>query len=262
MKNYLTILEAVERTGVNRQTIYNAYLDGKIRGYQDPQGRKKIYLDQDSLDLYADNSQIRKGAIGNIRIDGDRKFSVLPGDYDYIYATTSDGGVVNFTLGTELTPVVRNEKEGHLTVGLMKDGEQKLEYVHQLVMRSQGHNNNLNKPHVHHINCKPADNRISNLLAVWPSEHHKLHRLLKDGKKDEYNELVKEIKTQNKEKLFHIPDPQLGERYCMYVNRAGLKAYLAGDAIPKESIKGQFDLWGGPTQPEDFKYQFDYEKGG
>ncbi|MCD8008212.1 MAG: HNH endonuclease [Clostridiales bacterium] len=255
MTDYLTIKQAITETEVNYKTLYDAFRAGKIQGYKD---HNTIYLDRDSLDLFVSNKKIKKGAWGNINTAPKRAFYPFAG-YDCKYATTVDGGVVNIDTGTEL--IQDTDDRGRKIVTLIKDGKPKREYVHRLIMRTQGYNFS-DKPEVHHKDKNPSNNMIDNLLAVWPSEHRYLHCLLKEGKGEEYERLQRSIEDYNKQVLYNIPHPDWGERYYMQVTEAGLTAYMAGEEIPLDSVYGEYELWGSPQKPEGFNFEFDFMREG
>lgn len=122
--------------------------------------------------------------------------------YDYLYFTTSEGKVINFSTRKVLSQRVCDD--GYVRVWLMQDGKRQAKLVHCLIYQTQG-DNVLNKSHIHHINGNRADNRIQNLIAVTSAQHGELHRLLKAGKTAEYRALIRTIRKENKQKLYEVP---------------------------------------------------------
>lgn len=122
--------------------------------------------------------------------------------YDYLYFTTSEGKVINFSKRRVLSDNVCDD--GYVRVWLIQEGKRVAKMVHTLVYKTQG-DNVLHKDIIHHINCNKADNRIQNLIAVTPEQHGQLHRLLNAGKTDEYKILIRKIRKENRQKLYSVP---------------------------------------------------------
>lgn len=221
---YLTTKECNELFGIKSVKIRELCNDNYLDFYKES-GR--LFINEESLKLYIQNhDKIRQGAFGNIRTDPKIAYYLIKG-YDYMYATTSDGRVVNFSNGLELS-MLPNKEKNHIQVWLMKNGKVIPRAVHQLIVETQG-DNVLRKIAIHHIDGNPTNNVISNLLPVYDKEHIKLHNLLRKNLKKEYKEMVKKIKKDNKQKIYKIkhPDYSSDERfdYWLWLNAEGYKAY-------------------------------------
>lgn len=159
--------------------------------------------------------------------------------YDGKYFVTNKGRVINISLGRVLTPYTRTT-DGYKTVVLTKNGQSVGEYLHRLIAITQCPNA-LFKNNVHHIKkSNPSIDKASNLLWVTKPQHDKLHKLLNDNKTNEYKELVKEIKKENRQKIYKIPhlDYPYGEHinFYMYLTADGYKLYKSGKYIPSKYI--------------------------
>lgn len=76
-----------------------------------------------------------------------------------------------------------------------EDGKPRNFLVHKLVADAFGINpNNLN---IHHIDGDSLNNDISNLLPCTQKQHTKLHKLMRQGKKQEYINYVKKLRKEN-----------------------------------------------------------------
>ena len=91
---------------------------------------------------------------------------------------------------------------------------------------------------------KISDHRANNLLYVYHEQHIKLHDLLSDGKTEEYNKMVQEIKKENKQKVYKIPHPdyelKTNFRYWLYLNTAGYTEYKKSGNIPNGTIVKEY----------------------
>ena len=169
------------------------------------------------------------------------KFYPIPG-YDCKYFITDKNRVIDVARGRVLT-VSPPRKDGYRQVGLWKDGEAVDEYLHRLIGFTQC-SNVLGKDIFHHIEpSNPAIDKPSNILPVWKWQHDELHGLLRQGKMKEYQEMVAQIKKENKQKLYRIPHLDFSNdenfKYYMWVTSDGYKAYKAGGDVPLNSIMGQ-----------------------
>lgn len=161
--------------------------------------------------------------------------------------------VVDMTHGSINNPTPHKNNKGELTgyyqVTLKQYGIEKPYFLHQLVGMSQC-DNALGKTELHHLkpinkkNMKISDHRASNLLYVYYEQHIKLHDLLSDGKTEEYNKMVQEIKKENKQKLYKIPHPDYKSdtnfKYWLYLSATGYKEYKKSGNIPNETILKEY----------------------
>jgi len=178
---------------------------------------------------------------GEIKPQHKKAYYLLHG-YDYMYATTSDGTVVDFSTGEELS-MKPNKAKGSIQVWLMQNGARKPEYVHRVIVKTQL-DNNKDKPEVHHIDKNPANNKPSNLLPVTDKEHRLLHKLLNAEKTEEYKQLINEIRKDNRQKVYKIPHPDYEPNehynYWMILDTTGYKAFKEGQPIPFNSIVREY----------------------
>ena len=67
-----------------------------------------------------------------------------------------------------------------------------------------------------------------------------LHRLLKNNMSNEYKELIKRIRKENRTNLYKIPHLDFAHSenylYWMWVDSKGYNAYKKGEFVPYESI--------------------------
>lgn len=164
--------------------------------------------------------------------------------YDSKYFITNKKRVIDMAKGMVLTVSPPREKDGYRQVGLMRDGKVVNEYLHRLIGLTQCPNV-LGKDIFHHIKpSKPAIDIPSNILPVWKWQHDELHRLLNQGKLEEYRKMVAQIKKENKQKLYKIPHLDFKSdtnfNYFMMVTAEGYKAYREGKYVPLNSIAGEF----------------------
>ena len=163
--------------------------------------------------------------------------------YDCKYFVSNKLRVINCSNGQILTPQPHKDNKGNETgykqVTLRKHGENKPEKLHRLVGKTQCPNV-LGKDIFHHIKiCFPSDDKASNLLPVWKSQHDELHKLLREKKTAEYKEMIKYIKKENKQ-LYKIPHLDYASNehynYFMFVTYGGYLAYKADKELPLNSI--------------------------
>lgn len=145
----------------------------------------------------------------------------------------------------------------------MQNGKPKVETLHRLVGYTQCKHTH-HKNDFHHIDGNKSNNKASNILPVWKWQHNELHAILKAGMllkdlnpedKERYNQMVKEIKAENKKKLekdaqlafdakkqlYKIPhlDFESDDKYnyFMYITLDGYRAYKATNDVPFNCIK-------------------------
>lgn len=168
--------------------------------------------------------------------------------YDNKYFVTNKLRVIDCSNGQVLTTHPKFDKNGKDTgyrqVTLRKNGKDKNEILHRLVGLTQCPNalgNNI----FHHIKiCFPSDDRASNLLPVANKDiHDKLHKLLREGNKEEYKKMVAEIKRENRQKVYKIPDLDFESdehfNYWMLINEAGYKEYIKCGDVSLDCILQQ-----------------------
>lgn len=170
------------------------------------------------------------------------KFYPIP-EYGCKYFITSKNRVIDVAKGQILTVSPPRKDDGYRQVSLWKDGKVVVEYLHRLIGLTQC-SNVLGKNRFHHIKpSKPAIDKPSNILPVWPGQHDDLHGLLRQRKMREYQEMVEQIKIENKQKLYKIPHLDFANsenfEYYMWVTPEGYNAYKAGEDVPLNSIKGE-----------------------
>ena len=246
IEGFISTTECNKKTGILTRKIRELCNDGKIEFYKDKSG--KLWINEKSLDLFLkNNSSIRQGAYGKIKPHHKKSYFLIHG-YDYMYATTDDGKVVDFSTGEELSQRPNKEK-GYIQVWLMKNGKRVPKSVHSLVVKTQG-DNVLEKNEIHHIDKVKNNNKLSNLLPVWHDEHQQLHKLLEDGKTEEYKQMIKNIRKNNRQKLYRIPhlDFESNEHFnfWMWITAEGYKLYKADKDVPfwciaKESAERKED---------------------
>ncbi len=180
------------------------------------------------------------------------QFYILNG-YDTKIMVSNKCRVVDMTHGSINNPTPHIDLNGNLTgyyrVTLMQNGKEKALFLHRLVGITQC-DNALGKTELHHLkpinkkNMKISDHRASNLLYVYHEQHIKLHDLLSDGKTEEYNKMVQEIKKENKQKVYKIPHPdyelKTNFRYWLYLNTAGYTEYKKSGNIPNGTIVKEY----------------------
>ncbi len=246
-KQYRTTKECATLTGVKTRTIRelcsDGYVDSKKQG-------NSVLVNLDSLKSYIEKKEQKKikvGVYGGIESNPQRKFWLIHG-YDYMYASTSDGRIVDFSTGTELSSFWNKKKSG-IQVWLIKNGKRKPHFIHQLVFESQGGVNKLGKKDLHHIDGNPANNKLDNLTPVWSEQHHRLHYLINHNQTEEYESMIKKIQKENNgaiEKLYPVahPDWKSSETwtYLLWLNAKGYKHYketgeIKTDCIHKETAE-------------------------
>lgn len=90
--------------------------------------------------------------------------------YEGLYSVDIYGNITNDKTGHRLTPC--QNWCGYMNVCLRKNGRGKSEKVHRIVARAFL-SNPLNKREVNHIDGNKANNEVSNLEWVTPSENRK-----------------------------------------------------------------------------------------
>lgn len=210
-------------------------------------GNTKLYNMKDILQ-YAANNQ-KKPMLSPVW----NELTFLPGEhfyplvgYDLRYFVSNKQRVIDATNGRVLTTHPHRNKgilSGYLTVTLMKDGKTKTEKVHRLIGKTQCPNA-FNHNIFHHINNTKHnglyDNRASNILPIANEDvHNELHRLMKEDKKA-YKKMVAEIKKENKQKVYKIPDldfeSDANYNYWMLINETGYKEYKESGDVPLDCI--------------------------
>ena len=245
-KEWLTIEEATKCSIYSKKQIQKLAEKGiqRIRT-KETEGRRILYNKIDILQ-YA-SSHPRETILNTVwdeidYIHGEYFYPLF--GYDCKYFISNKQRVVDFSNGRILTPQWhkdKNKKEtGYKKVSLMKNGASKAEFIHRLVGKTQCPNV-LKKDIFHHIKIKyPSDDNPSNLLPVWHYQHTELHRLLNKGKTQEYNELVKQIKEENRQKVYIIPHPDFKEDenvcYYMYLSKDAYKSFIKSGNIPYSGI--------------------------
>lgn len=241
---WITSDEAAEITGYSSRQIYKLDEIGRIRTIKNPNGKRKLYNKKDLLQYKAAHP---KKTMKNTVWD---EIDFIPGEYFYPlfgydckYFISNKQRVINCSNGQILTPQpqkdIEKKETGYMMVELLKDGNPKGVFLHKLVVMTQV-DNVLKKIEIHHIDCNRSNNKKENLLPVWHRQHTELHRLLNEGKTKEYNELVKQIKKENKQKVYIIPHPDFEEDenfcYYMYLSKDAYKSFSKSGNIPHGGI--------------------------
>lgn len=237
---YVTVAEASQKTGYNQKQI-NKLKETRRIGF-DHTSDGKLLVNLKHIMQYKAAHPIKDTVWDGIDYQAGEKFYMLMG-YDGKYFVSDKGRVINASSGQVLTPQTR-KKDCYKQVTLMQNGEEKAEYLHRLIALTQCPNV-LKKDIVHHIKLSDsAIDKASNLLWVWQHQHKELHRLLRENKIEEYNKMIKEIKKENKQKVFEIPHPDYKSdehfNYFLYVNKQGYTAYKMGQDVPSECIIFEF----------------------
>lgn len=239
IKGFLKTAECSKKTGISIRKIRELCNSGKIDSYKDD--TRHLWINAESLDLFIKNNQIRQGVYGEIKPQHKRAYYPIFG-YDFMYATTSDGKVVDFSTGDELSQHP-NREFGYVQVWLVKNGKRIPKSVHGLIIATQG-DNNLNKNEIHHIDKDKTNNKVTNLLPVWRDEHQQLHKLLDSGDMDAYKAMIKKIKKENRQKLYKIPHLDFASNknydFWMWVTAEGYKLYKSGKYVPYWCIKREY----------------------
>ena len=125
-----------------------------------------------------------------------------------------------------------NQREGYISVTLVRDGKAKKTRVHRLVAMAYIENPD-NKPQVDHINQVKSDNRISNLRWVTRSENGQNtgkrvnntsgHKCISYEKRDDIWRFHKMINRKTYNKYFRTKIDALCYKYIIMLKlRAGL----------------------------------------
>lgn len=238
IRGYRTISECAKMAEVSRTRLYNAIAKKLIKNKKI---NGKTYINLLSFKTYIENiNRDAQGGWGGL--DTNVKYYPLPG-YDYLYATNDNGEIVNLSNGKKMT-TTPNSKYGYIQIWLSKQGKTITKQLSHLIVSTQG-DNNYDKCYIHHIDRKKENNRISNLLPVWDYQHKQLHILINNGKIKEYEKMIEEIKKENAEKVYKIPDVDFGTNdknnmYWMYVTAKGYQHYISGEDVPFAEIKAEY----------------------
>lgn len=236
--SYITVKEAQKITGILSNRMYNILYAGLVDYRKDEKGRKKkILIKKSSLLEYMSNHKSNVNPYGSIQIKQKTPYYLITG-YDSIYATTTNGEVINLSTGNKLKPC-KNGTD-YYCVTLTKNGEEQTTYVHQLVAETQVPNSRYYKE-IHHIDKNPTNNKAKNLVYVEShAVHLNLHKIMETDRKT-YKKMIKEIQKKNKEKTYKINDLELSnDKWTAYLEltKAGYETYKnSGVIIPKEIVR-------------------------
>lgn len=261
---YVTISEAAEAANCTYHRVYGLYQKKRIRFILD--NDNKVYVNLVDVKKYLSaHPPISKDIVwDNITpLDGEAFYPVT--GYDYRYFVTNKERLFNVTTGEELKNEPRNP-DGYIQLILIKNGVEKNEYLHRIVMaaccslktdkkyESTAEFLEDTRYEVHHIRIgkngkqKNAPNDLlltDNNIKYYEdgkeyTQHQKLHKLWDEGKKKEYWQMVRKIKKDNERELFKVPhlDFQADEHftYFLWVDTKGKRAYDKGKEIPITSI--------------------------
>lgn len=261
---YVSIPEAVKITQADYHYIYGLYQRKRIRSDKLPNGKPAVHI----IDLkryLLSHPPITKDVVwDNISpLDGEKFFPIT--GYDFRYFATDKGRIVNVTTGEELINTPR-ESDGYIQLTIMKNGTEKSEYLHRLILAaccplkldkkysSTAELLEDTRYKVHHIHIGKSGklrNTPNDLLLTDDSikyyedgqeytQHQKLHKLWDEGKKKEYWQMVRDIKKSNERELFKIPHPDFESdehfSYFLWVDTKGKKAFDKGKEIPITSV--------------------------
>lgn len=235
-RGYATIADCFKMTGLSKSQLYRLILSDKVK-YKTPKQTDKYCINLQSLQDYIDNSEmLKRGVWGSV--DTSNMYYPVVG-YDFMYATTPDGRIFNLTSGQELKP---SSNGSYYQVCLQKNGKRVFKFISHVILGSQGKGKNAyNKSILHHINRDHADNRLINILPVFPWEHQHLHRLIDTEKMEEYVEMVNKIAAENSEKLYKVPHPDFvsdnKNSYYLMITQRGYDIYVSGGEIPFAEVK-------------------------
>lgn len=264
---YVSIPEAVKIAQADYHYIYGLYQRKRIRSYKLPNG--KPYVNIIDLKRYIlAHPPINKDIVwDNISPLEVEKFFPITG-YDFRYFGTDKGRIINATTGEELINTPR-ESDGYIQLTIMKDGTEKSEYLHRLILaaccplkldkkyRSTAELLEDTRYKVHHIHIGKSGklrNTPNDLLLTDNSvmyyengqnytQHQKLHKLWDEGKKKEYWQMVRQIRKDNERELFKIPhpdyEPNKNFEFFMFIDKKGKQAYDKGKDIPLNCIFGE-----------------------
>lgn len=261
---YVSIPEADKITHAGYHYIYGLYQRKRIRSDKLPNGKPLVHI-VDLKKYLSAHPPINKDIVwDNITpLDGEAFYPVT--GYDYRYFVTNKERLFNITTGEELINEPR-DSDGYIQVILIKDGIEKNEYLHRIVVATCC-SLKLEKRYsstaelledtryvVHHIHIgkngklknTPNDLLLTdNNIKYYEdgkeyTQHQKLHKLWDEGKKKEYWQMVRKIRKDNERELFKVPHPdfEADERftYFLWVDVKGKKAYDKGNEIPITSI--------------------------
>jgi len=238
--SYITVREAKKITGILSNRIYNILYAGLVDYYKNENGRKKnILIKKSSLLEYMANHKSNVNPYGSIQIKQKTPYYFITG-YDSVYATTTDGDVINLSTGNKLKPC-KNGTD-YYCVTLTKNGEERTIYVHQLVAETQVPNSRYYKE-IHHIDKNTTNNKAKNLVYVESHAIHSyLHKIMETDKKA-YRKMIKEIQKRNKEKVYKVNDPELSnDQWTAYLEltKAGYNTYKSNGIVDPKEIVRQF----------------------
>lgn len=132
---YVSIPEAVKIAQADYHYIYGLYQRKRIRSYKLPNG--KPYVNIIDLKRYIlAHPPINKDIVwDNISpLEGEKFFPIT--GYDFRYFGTDKGRIINATTGEELINTPR-ESDGYIQLTIMKDGTEKSEYLHTLMLKER-----------------------------------------------------------------------------------------------------------------------------
>ena len=117
--------------------------------------------------------------------------------YDGMYQVSSFGRVRSLKFGKVRVMRTTTNLCGYLSVGLSKDGKQKLFLVHRLVAQAFIANDNILNNEINHRNEIKTDNRVSNL--EWCDRRYN----------NTYNDIQFRKKTSKRRKIEKLYNPDL-----------------------------------------------------
>ena len=240
--DYVLVSKATEETECPPIKINKLCEIGRIKFKTLPNGRRVVDLIGLQKYLTAHPPRIPDVVWDMIKPLPEEHFYIIDG-YDDKYCASNKGRIVNFTSGEVLSNKPRTD--GYVKVSLRKNGRSISKYAHCIIAQTQCPNAK-NKSIVHHIYIgfkHRSNNDPKKLIWVTLQEHNYLHRLWDEGKKEEYWDLIKIIKRDNKEATYKISHPDYEPNnyfnYFMYVTKKGFNAFNAGKEIPLDSIRGE-----------------------
>lgn len=147
------------------------------------------------------------------------------------YVITIDGEI--YSLKSKCKRKHRIDKQGYHLIGLWKDGTQRMELVHRLVMTTFNPNKNYKKLQVNHIDGNKDNNNLHNLEWVTDSENK--YHAYKNKLKVSWNEKPCYAMKNNK-LVYQFKNPYEAERECC-INHNTIYASIVYNRTCRNGLK-------------------------